>query len=192
MSPAARGLRYARPVALTATIYNFDVDLADQDRHRYDTLAVRMARHPSESEDYLVARLLAYCLEYTDGIVFSNGLSDPDEPAVSVRDLTGAIRVWVDIGSPDASRLHRAAKVADRVVVYTHKDPAQWLRQISGERIHRASDLEIVSFDRGLVASLVERLARRTAMTISVADRHLLVALDGAVLEGDLIRHPLA
>ena len=179
-------------MALTATIYNFDIDLADADRHRYETLAVRMARHPSESEEYLVARLLAYCLEYTDGIVFSAGLSDPDEPAVSVRDLTGALRVWVDIGSPDASRLHRASKSADRVVVYTHKDPTQWLRQLSSERIHRANEIEIVSFDRKLVASLVERLARRIAMTVSVADRHVMVALDDAVLEGELTRHALA
>lgn len=179
-------------MALTATIYNFDIDLSDADRHRYETLAVRMARHPSESEEYLVARLLAYCLEYTDGIVFSAGLSDPDEPAVSVRDLTGALRVWVDIGSPDASRLHRASKSADRVVVYTHKDPTQWLRQLSSERIHRANEIEIVSFDRKLVASLVERLARRIAMTVSVADRHVMVALDDAVLEGELTRHALA
>jgi uncharacterized protein YaeQ len=179
-------------VALTATLYNFEIDLSDADRHRYETLALRIARHPSESEEHLVARLLAYCLEYADGIVFSSGLSDPDEPAVSVRDLTGAMRVWVDIGSPDAPRLHRASKSADRVVVYTHKDPTQWLRQVSGERIHRASDIEIVSFDRTFVASLVERIARRTAMTVSVADRHMLVALDGVVLEGALTRHVLA
>ena len=179
-------------MALTATIYNFEVDLADADRHRYETLVVRMARHPSESEEYLVARLLAYCLEYTDGIVFSNGLSDPDEPPVSVRDLTGAVRVWVDIGSPDASRLHRASKSADRVVVYTHKDPTQWLRQVSSERIHRAAEIEIVSFDRSLIASLVERLARRTALTVSVADRHVHVAIDDVVLEGELKRHALA
>ena len=179
-------------MALTATIYNFEVDLADADRHRYETLAVRMARHPSESEEYLVARLLAYCLEYTDGIVFSNGLSEPDDPPVSVRDLTGAVRVWVDIGSPDASRLHRASKSADRVVVYTHKDPTQWLRQVSSERIHRAAEIEIVSFHRSLIASLVERLARRTALTVSVADRHVHVAIDDVVLEGELIRHALA
>ena len=176
-------------MALTATIYNFDIDLADADRHRYETLALRVARHPSESEEHLVARLLAYCLEYTEGIEFSKGISDPDEPAVSVRDLTGALRVWVDVGAPDASRLNRAAKMADRVVVYTHKDPTQWLRQLAGERIHRVSDIEIVSFDRTLVASFVERLARRTAMTVSVADRHLLVALDGVVLEGALMSH---
>jgi hypothetical protein len=80
-------------VAPTATLYNFEIDLSDADRHRYETLALRMARHPSESEEHLAARLLAYCLEYADGIVFSSGLSDPDEPAVSVRDLTGAMRV---------------------------------------------------------------------------------------------------
>ncbi len=179
-------------MALTATLYNFDIDLADSDRHRYETLALRVARHPSESEEHLVARLLAYCLEYADGIGFSSGLSDPDEPAVSVRDLTGVMRVWVDIGTPDASRLHRASKSAGRVAVYTHKDPAQWLRQVAGEGIHRARDIEIFSFDRTFVASLVERLARRTAMTVSVADRHVLVALDGVVLQGALTRHVLA
>lgn len=178
-------------MALTATIYNFDIDLADSDRNVYETLAVRMARHPSESEEYLVARLLAYCLEYADGIAFSKGLSDPDDPPVSVRDLTGALRVWVDVGSPDAARLHRAAKSANRVVVYCHKDPAQWLRQLASERIHRSGDIEIFSLDRTFVASLVARLARRMAMTISVAERHILVALDGVVLEGGLTRHVL-
>lgn len=178
-------------MALTATIYNFDVDLADADRHCYETLALRMAKHPSESEEFLVARLLAYCLEYSDGIMFSNGVSDPDEPAVSVRDLTGALRVWIDIGSPDASRLHRASKSADRVVVYTHKDPTQWLQQLSGERIHRASEIEIHSFDRAFIAALVARLARRVAMTVSVADRHVLVALDDEVIEGDVTKHSL-
>lgn len=150
-----------------------------------------MAKHPSESEEFLVARLLAYCLEYSDGIMFSNGVSDPDEPAVSVRDLTGALRVWIDIGSPDASRLHRASKSADRVVVYTHKDPTQWLQQLSGERIHRASEIEIHSFDRAFIAALVARLARRVAMTVSVADRHVLVALDDEVIEGDVTKHSL-
>jgi len=178
-------------VALTATIFNFDVDLADADRGVYEALAIRMARHPSESEEFLVARLLAYCLEYTEGIGFSSGLSDPDEPPVSVRDLTGRLRVWIDIGSPDSARLHRAAKSADRVVVYVHKDPAQLLRQLAGERIHRAAEIDVFSIDRSLIASLVGHLARRLAMTISVNDRHLLVALDGAVMEGGLVRHAL-
>jgi uncharacterized protein YaeQ len=110
-------------MAQGATLYTFDIDLADADRDVYETLALRAARHPSESEEYLLTRMLAYALELTEGIAFSSGgLSDPDEPAIAVRDLTGAIRSWIDIGSPDAARLHRASKASPRVVVYTHKD----------------------------------------------------------------------
>ena len=83
-------------MAQTATLYSIEIDLADADRHVYETLALRVARHPSESEEYLVARVLAYALEFTDGIAFSSGgLSDPDEPPISVRDLTGSLRVWI-------------------------------------------------------------------------------------------------
>ena len=84
-------------MALTATVYTFDIELAHADRGVYETLALRVARHPSESEEYLVARVLAYCLEHAEGIAFSSGgLSDPDEPALAVRDLTGAIRSWIE------------------------------------------------------------------------------------------------
>ena len=141
-------------VALTATIYNVDIDLADADRGVYETLALRVARHPSESEEYLVTRILAYTLEFREGIAFSSGLSDPDEPAISVRDLTGAIQSWIDIGIPDAARLHKASKAAPRVVVYTHKDPAQLVNRLSGERIHRVEALEVYAIDRRLVGAL--------------------------------------
>ena len=178
-------------MALTATIYNFDIDLADSDRGVYESFALRVAQHPSESEEYLAARLLAYCLEYAEGIGFSSGLSDPDEPTLAVRDLTGAIRVWIEIGSPDAARLHKASKAANRAVVYTHKDPVQLLKQLEGARVHRADDVEIYSFDRALIAAFVAKLERRMAMTISVSDRHVLVAFDGGVIEGDVTRHRL-
>ena len=92
-------------MALTATIYTFDIDLADADRGVYETLALRVARHPSESEEYLVTRLIAYCLEYREGIAFSNGIADPDEPAIAVRDLTGAIQVWIEIGASPSTRI---------------------------------------------------------------------------------------
>jgi len=108
-------------MALTATIYNFDVELADTDRHVYESLALRVARHPSESEEYLVTRLIAYLLEFSPGIEFSRGVSSPEEPAIAVRDLTGAIVAWIDIGTPDAERLHKASKLAARVAVYTHR-----------------------------------------------------------------------
>ena len=164
-------------MALTATIYNIDIDLADADRQVYETLALRVARHPSESEAYLLTRVLAYALEYREGIAFSRGLSQPDEPAISVRDLTGALRVWVEVGTPDAERLHRAAKAADRVVVYTHKDPAQFVRQLAGERIHRIEALELYSIDRSLITALAERLDRRMAFGLSITDRDLYISI---------------
>ena len=102
-------------MALNATIYNFDVELVDNDRQVYESLALRVARHPSESEEYLVARLLAYLLEFTEGIEFSRGVSTPDEPAIAVRDLTAAIATWIDIGTPDAERLGKAARLERRV-----------------------------------------------------------------------------
>jgi uncharacterized protein YaeQ len=171
-------------VALTATIYNFDVQLSDVDRNVYETLSLRVARHPSETEEYLVTRVLAYCLEYDDGIAFSKGLADPEEPAIVVRDLTGALRVWIEIGAPDAQRLHKASKASPRVVVYTHKDAARLVQQLSGERIHKAESIEIRAIDRTLLDALVARLDRRTAWELAVSAGHLYLTAGGATFDG--------
>src|SRR6187399_2523325 len=130
-------------MALTATIYNLDVDLSDSDRGVYETVALRVAQHPSESDEYLIARVLAYLLEYAEGIVFSRGVSEPEEPMISVRDLTGKITSWIDIGTPDSARLHKASKSANRVAVYCHKEHSQWLKGLGAAGIHRADALEL-------------------------------------------------
>lgn len=175
-------------MALSATIYNFTIGLSDVDRAVYETLSLKVARHPSESAEHLLTRVLAYCLEYAEGIAFSRGISDPDEPALSVRDLTGALRVWIDIGSPDAARLHKAGKSAPRVAVYTHKDPALLLRQLQGEKIHRPEALELYAFDRTLIAEFVRRLERRMQIDLSVTDRHLFLSIGDRTLSGSVDR----
>src|SRR5690606_13048865 len=136
----------------------------------YESLALRVARHPSESEPHLVARALAYLLEFRSGIALSRGVSEPDQPAIAVRDPTGAITSWIDIGTPDAGRLHKASKTARRVVVYVHKDSRQYLNQLAGATIHRAEALELYAIDRALVDALVARLERRIAFSLSVTD----------------------
>ena len=168
----------------TATVYSFDIQLSDVDRGVYETLAVRAARQPSETAEYLLTRVLAYCLEYAEGLAFTAGLAEPDEPALAVRDLTGALQTWIDIGAPDATRLHKASKAAARVVVYTHKDPAALMRQLGEARIHRAEALEIYAIDRALLAALSERLERRMVLELAVSDRHLYVTLGGTTLSG--------
>jgi uncharacterized protein YaeQ len=169
-------------MALGATIYTFKIALADSDRGVYENLDLRVARHPSETEDYLLTRVIAYCLEFAEGISFSGGVSDSDQPAISVRDLTGVLRVWVDIGAPEAARLHRAAKLAPRVAVYTHKDPGQLAARLSAEKIHRAEALELYAMDREWLASLTARLERRMEFALTVADRNIYLSLGSETL----------
>jgi uncharacterized protein YaeQ len=175
-------------VAQSSTVYNFDIQLADVDRGVYESLSIKVARHPSETDEYLLTRVLAYCLEYAEGIAFSPGLADPDQPTLAVRDLTGTIQVWIEIGAPDAARLHKASKAAPRVALYTHKDPRQIVRALSGERIHRVDALELFAVDRELLAALVARLDRRTKFDLSVTDGHLFIDLGGDNLTGTVER----
>lgn len=171
-------------MALSSTVFTFEIDLADSDRGVYETLALRVARHPSESDEFLVARVLAYCLEYREGIEFSRGLSDADEPPVSIRDPTGAIRTWIDVGTPSADRLHRASKVAADVVVYVHKEPTQWLSGLASVRIHRADALRILALDRAFVARLAALLDRRVSYALSVAEGEVFVSFANETVTG--------
>lgn len=161
------------------------------DRGVYESLDLRVARHPSESEEYLCARVLAFCLEQREGLAFSRGLADPDQPALEVRDLTGTLQAWIEVGAPDAARLHRAAKAAPRVVVYTHHDTARYWASLAGARIHRAEALELYGLDRPLLAALVGRLGRRTAFELSVTDGTLYLTLGGELLSGPVTAHRL-
>ncbi len=175
-------------MALTATIYAFEIQLSDMDRNVYETLALRVACHPSETPEYLLTRVIAYCLEYAEGITFSRGLSEPDDPPIAVRDLTGALRSWIEIGSPDAARLHRASKASPRVAVYTHKDPLQLLRQLAGEKIHRVDALELYAVDRTLLGDLVARLERRMTIALQITERHLYLSIGGDSFDGAIER----
>ena len=173
-------------MALTATVFSFEVQLNDVDRGVYESLSFKAARHPSESDEYFIARVLAYCLEYREGIAFGRGLAEPDEPALAVTDLAGKRQAWIEIGAPDAARLHRASKATPRVAVYTHRDPRPWLRQLEGERIHRRETIQVFAVHRELIGALVERLDRRMAFTLMRSDGHLYVTLGDATLEGSV------
>jgi uncharacterized protein YaeQ len=179
-------------MALNSTMYNVTVDLSDVDRGVYETLDLRLAQHPSETVEYMVTRLLAYCLEYGEGIEFGGGVSSADEPAVLIRDLTGKLVAWIEVGMPDAQRLHRASKAADRVALYTHRELRQVLGQLDGKKIHRAGEIPIYPFTRDFIEGLVAGFDRRVAMSLSVTERHLYVDLAGKHLTTVLEEHRLA
>ncbi|PYQ92774.1 MAG: hypothetical protein DMG02_00115 [Acidobacteria bacterium] len=178
-------------MALGDTVYVFDIELANSDSSVYESLRVRVARHPSETPEHMLTRVLAYCLEYTEGIALSNGLSAPHEPAIAVRDLTGVLKAWIDVGAPDAMRLHRASKAAPRVAVYAHKDALQLGVRLRGERIHRIEALELYAMDFDWLSDLAQRLQRRTHFTLTVSERHLYLSLGEETLSAVVNRIPL-
>jgi uncharacterized protein YaeQ len=176
-------------MALTATVYTFDVALSDVDRGVYETLAIKAARHPSESEEYLLTRVLAYCLEYTEGLTFSKGgIADPEDPPLLVKDLTGGWRSWIEVGAPDAARLHKASKASPRVALYTHKEPRLLFRGYEGQTIHKADTIEVIAMDRALLAAMVPHLDRRTAFALTRTEDQLFIDLGGETLTGRLDR----
>lgn len=169
-------------MATGATIYTFDIQLADVDRGVYENASLRVARHPSETDAFMVTRLLAYCLEFEEGIAFGGGISSTDEPAVLVRDATGSLRAWIEVGAPDAERLHFGSKAADRTRVYTHRDPEKVAAGWSGKRIHRADDIVLRSFDPGFVDAAVEALGRRNDVVLTVTDGQVYLELNGSTM----------
>jgi uncharacterized protein YaeQ len=171
-------------MALTSTVYTLALALADSDRGVYENLDVRVALHPSESGDFFAARLLAYALEYTPELEFSKGgVSDSTAPALFVSKPGGGYTAWIEVGAPDAARLHRASKGAGRVAVYCHRDPRVLVRQLAKERIHRAEEIPIHSFAPGFLEAFAGRLEKRTALQLSVTGRHLYLEVGGASLE---------
>jgi uncharacterized protein YaeQ len=175
-------------LALSSTIHQFTVQLSHVDRGVYETLDLRVARHPSESEEFMCARVLAYCLEQQEGLAFSKGLADADQPALEVRDLTGTLKAWIEVGAPDAARLHRAGKAASRVAVYTHRDVERYWASLAGARIHRAETLELCGIAGAPLATLTQRLERRTMFDLSVSEDVMYMTLCGEVVEGAVAR----
>jgi uncharacterized protein YaeQ len=177
-------------MALSATVYSFEINLSDSDRNVYQSLAFRAAKHPSETDEYFMTRVLAYCLEYEEGLSFSKGgLSDPDAPALAVHDLTGALVRWIEIGLPEPARLHRASKASPQVAVYSHKDVSLLLARLAAEKIHRAEEIRITTFDRELIPSLCARLTRRMSFDLVVTEGQLYLSLGGETISGSLLRH---
>ena len=178
-------------MAAGSTVHVFAIELSDTDRNAYASFELRVARHPSETAQFMLARVLAYCLEYQDGIALSAGIAAVDEPAVLVRDLTGRITAWIEVGAPDAERLHRGSKLAARCAVYTHRDPAPLLEQFAGQKIHRAADIALYSFDRRFLDEASAALGRRAKLALSVTGRHLYLDVDGRSFESPIEERPV-
>ena len=179
----------AHTVALTATIYNLNIDLADIDRHIYEKLDLCIARQPSETIEYMLMRVFAYCFEYGDGIMLTEGVAAGDEPAVLLRDLTGRITAWIEVGMPDAERLHRGLKLAGRAAVYTHRDVRKLLAQLSAANIPRLADIPVYALERSFVDEIAGLLERRSEISLSITERELYVEIRGQTFTTTIVEH---
>jgi uncharacterized protein YaeQ len=179
-------------LAPNATLYHVKLTLSDVERGVYETLDLRLARHPSESVRYLVTRLFAYALCYEEGIAFSKGgVSSTDEPPVFVRDATGVLLAWIEIGSPSAARLHKAAKAARRVALFTSAGNAELRAEAQAGSIHHAQEIELWQLEASFLDAVGERLDRNLELELVHTDGRLYLTMHGGVLEGGVERTSL-
>ncbi|MES1183207.1 MAG: YaeQ family protein [Myxococcales bacterium] len=175
-------------MALTATVYKLGIALSDVDRGVYQQLDLRIARHPSESARYFWQRTLAYCLSYEEGIAFSKGgLSDSDEPPVSIVDPTGILLAWIDVGSPSADRLHRASKAARRVALFSATDRVLLEREAASRKIHALEEIAVFLLDGSFLDTLETHLQKHLEIELVRSDSTLYVTVPKAgVVEGTI------
>ena len=170
-------------MALTATIFRFELNLSDVDRGVYDALELRVARHPSETDARMVTRVLAMALEHREGLRFGRGISTPEDPALSAPGAHGTIALWVEIGHPAPARLHKITKAAEDVAVYTHEDPAPLLAELASGAVHRGDEVRVIAFEPSFVAALVATLTRANRRDVLRNEGSLYVTVGDEVLE---------
>lgn len=178
-------------MALTATIYHFEIDLSDVDRGVYQVLDLRLAQHPSESMRFMLTRAIAYCLFYDEGIAFSKGLSTTEEPALWVKDLQGNVILWIEVGSPSPERLHKASKGNPRVVVVTQHDPELLKRQLRGQKIHRESEIEIYALAPAFLDAIETKIDRHTRWELVRNEGELYITIAGQSFSATWQQHAI-
>jgi len=178
-------------VALTATVRRYEIVLSDSDRGVYETLELRVAQHPSESDRYLAARVLARCLEHDEGLDFTRGLEADDEPALWNKDLDGTLRTWIEVGAPSTERLHRAAKKA-AVVIYAFKQPRKILEDGVAASAHGVAGWRVVELEPAFLDRIAERTDKVNRWELAVAGGALYLTIGGKLLESSVTPHTAA
>ena len=157
-------------MALKATIYKAELQIADMDRNYYQTHLLTLARHPSETDERMMIRLLAFAIHANEALTFTKGLFDTDEPDLWQKDLTGAIELWIEVGQPDDKRLMKACGRSDKVVVYTYSATSHiWYKQIAN-KLDRAKNLSVVNIPAEASAQLEKMANRNMQLQCTIQD----------------------
>ena len=161
-------------MALKATIFKAELQIADMDRAYYHDHVLTIARHPSETDERMMVRVLAYALHAGEALSFGKGLSTDDEPDLWRKDLTGAIELWIDVGQPDEKRIRRACGRAHEVFVYSYggHGAAIWWDQLGG-KLERSRNLTVVSVPSTDSQALTTLARRNMQLNCTIQDEQV-------------------
>lgn len=173
-------------MALKATIFKASLQISDIDRNYYGEHALTLARHPSETDERMMMRVLAFALNAHEHLGFGKGLSDTDEPDLWQKDLTGAIEHWIDVGQPDEKRLVRASGRAQRVSVYAYGSRVDAWWKASAERLQRAKNLAVWRVPAATSESVGKLAARAMQLQCMVQEGQIWISDPAATVEVEM------
>lgn len=177
-------------MALQAKLFRFKIELSNTDQSAYHSLDLRVAQHPSETDVYLITRVLAYALSYEEGLEFSTGgLSDPDGPSIKLVNSMGDVQIWIEIGNPAAKKLHKASKASKILKVFTYKDPQVLLSEMHGETIHRKSEIQIYSIGSQFLEEVAPFLKKESRWSLVFVEGTIMLSSDEFSLQTELKIH---
>ncbi|MDD2309394.1 MAG: YaeQ family protein [Desulfuromonadaceae bacterium] len=170
-------------MALPSTIYRVKIQLSDVDRGVYESLQATVARHPSETEERLVARLLAYALFYEPELTFTRGISAGDEPDLWVKGPDDRVLLWVEVGLPEADRVVKAGRHAERVVLIACGRALPNWEQQHLPKLAGVSNLSIIRFDQAFINGLAATLDRSISWSATITDGNLYINVGAETFE---------
>lgn len=173
-------------MALKSTIFKADLQIADMDRQYYDGHALTIARHPSETDERMMVRILAFVLHAHEALSFGKGLSTDDEPDLWQKDLTGAIELWVDVGQPDEKRIMKACGRSNQVVIYSYSSMSNiWWNQIAS-KVDRAKNLSVYNLPAATSQALAKLAQRSMQLQCTIQDGQVWINAEGESIQIDL------
>ncbi len=160
-------------MAAKPTIYKLNIAIADLDNHYYDTVNLTAAQHPSETIDRMMVRVLAYCCNVQQGLEFTKGLYEPEEPDLWVKSLSGELTLWVDVGEPAPERIKKASRKAGKVLIYSFNRKADvWWQQNQRELTKHGAIVR--QFDHQQIKDLTNLCERTMEASLTLSDNTVL------------------
>jgi uncharacterized protein YaeQ len=175
-------------MAQPSTIYRVSIQLSDIDRGLYESLQSTVARHPSETEERLLARILAYALYYDPELTFTKGVGAGDEPDLWIKGPDGRVRQWIEVGLPDAERLVKASRHSEQVILCAYGTARSVWEKQQLPKLAGISNLTVICLDQAFLGRLSERLQRTISWSLTVTEGSLYLAIDGETYESTVSR----